>query len=58
MRHLYQTPVVTVKGVADLLDIQSNTAAALIRDSVAARDERYRTSAQAVYVAFFEGWIY
>jgi|TARA_R110002096_G_scaffold255847_3_gene449104 hypothetical protein len=32
MRHLYQTPVVTVKGVADLLDIQSNTAAALIRD--------------------------
>jgi Fic family protein len=32
MRHLYQTPVVTVKGVAELLDIQSNTAAALIRD--------------------------
>lgn len=32
MRHLYQTPVVTVKNVAELLDIKSNTAGALIRD--------------------------
>lgn len=32
MRHLYQSPVVTIKGVAELLNIQVNTAAALIKD--------------------------
>jgi Fic family protein len=32
MRHLYQAPVVRIKEVAELLNIQVNTAAALIKD--------------------------
>jgi Fic family protein len=34
MAHLYQQPIVTVKGVAELLSIATNTAAALVNDLV------------------------
>jgi Fic family protein len=34
MRHLYQNPVVSIKEVAELLNIKVNTAAALVGDFV------------------------
>ncbi len=34
MRHLYQDPVVSIKEVAALLNIKTNTAAALVGDFV------------------------
>jgi Fic family protein len=61
MKHLYQTPVVTIKGVAELLDIKVNTAASLIKDfetqgvlTQLTSKRRNRTFSFSEYMKIFE----